>query len=108
MAQSEKVGLTYGALRKECLDAVRQWPGCESVAGIQIIRKSASGGFSVNLRSTMSGPDARSPRYRHNGQSCGSQGRWRAPGNRSGGDAKAGRDRENDRQYSDDSGKPQG
>src|ERR1019366_8183583 len=42
----------------------------------------------ANLRhiySTMSGPDARSPRYRHHGQSCGSQGRWRAPGNRSGG-----------------------
>src|ERR1019366_90276 len=41
----------------------------------------------ANLRhiySTMSGPDARSPRYRHHGQSCGSQGRWRAPGNRSG------------------------
>jgi hypothetical protein len=37
--------------------------------------------------STMSGPDARSPRYRHHGQSCGSQGRWRAPGNRSGGRA---------------------
>src|ERR1035437_6823600 len=42
----------------------------------------------ANLRhiySTMSGPDARSPRYRHHGQSCGSQGHWRAPGNRSGG-----------------------
>ena len=46
----------------------------------------------ANLRhiySTMSGPDARSPRYRHHGQSCGSQGRWRAPGNRSGGRAPA-------------------
>src|ERR1019366_6131742 len=37
----------------------------------------------------MSGPDARSPRYRHHGQSFGSQGRWRAPGNRSGGRAPA-------------------
>src|SRR5450759_1920849 len=46
----------------------------------------------ANLRhiySTMSGPDARAPRYRHHGQSCGSQGRWRAPGNRSGGRAPA-------------------
>ena len=34
----EKVGLTYAALRKECLNALRQWPGCESVAGIQIVR----------------------------------------------------------------------
>jgi len=34
----ETVGLKYEALQKECLDAVRQWPGCESVAGIQIIR----------------------------------------------------------------------
>src|SRR5476649_1220469 len=46
----------------------------------------------ANLRhiySTMSGSDARSPRYRHHGQPCGSQGRWRAPGNRSGGRAPA-------------------
>src|ERR1017187_503518 len=42
-----------------------------------------------HIYSTRSGPDARSPRYRHHGQSCGSQGRWRAPGNRSGGRAPA-------------------
>ena len=39
--------------------------------------------------STMSSPDARLPRYRHHGQSCGSQSRWCAPGNRSGGRAPA-------------------
>ena len=40
------VGLSYGALRKECLEAVRQWPGCETVGGIQIIRSNTPVGFS--------------------------------------------------------------
>ena len=43
------VGLSYGALRKECLDAVRQWPGCATVAGIQIVRENSPGGFSVRV-----------------------------------------------------------
>jgi hypothetical protein len=47
MRKSETVGVNYGALRKECLNAVRQWPGWESVAGIQIIRDNSPGGFSV-------------------------------------------------------------
>lgn len=38
-------GLSYAALRKECLDAVKQWPGCETITGIQIIRQN-NGGFS--------------------------------------------------------------
>lgn len=41
-------GLSYAALRKECLDAVRQWPGCETITGIQIIRQN-NGGFSVRV-----------------------------------------------------------
>ena len=41
-------GLSYAALRKECLEAVRQWPGCESVSGVQIIRQN-DGGFSVRV-----------------------------------------------------------
>jgi hypothetical protein len=45
----EKVGLSYGALRKECLEAVRHWPGCETVAGIQIIRDNRRAGFSVRV-----------------------------------------------------------
>ena len=49
MAKFKTVGLSYGALRKECLDAVRQWPGCDSVAGIQIIRENTPGGFSVRV-----------------------------------------------------------
>jgi hypothetical protein len=40
--------LSYAALRKECLDAVRQWPGCETIGGIQIIRQN-DGGFSVRV-----------------------------------------------------------
>ena len=50
MAKSVKtVGLSYGVLRKECLEAVRHWPGCETVAGIQIIRDNTPGGFSVRV-----------------------------------------------------------
>ena len=47
MAKRETVGMSYGALRKECLEAVRQWPGCETVGAIQIIRDNTPGGFSV-------------------------------------------------------------
>jgi hypothetical protein len=49
MANRNTVGLTYAALRKECLEAVQQWPGCETVAGIQIIRDNTPGGFSVRI-----------------------------------------------------------
>jgi hypothetical protein len=49
MVKLKTVGLTYGDLRKECLDAVRQWPGCESVAGIQILRGKRPGSFSVKI-----------------------------------------------------------
>jgi hypothetical protein len=49
MAKPETVGMSYGALRKECLEAVRQWPGCETVSGIQVIRNNTPGGFSVRV-----------------------------------------------------------
>jgi hypothetical protein len=49
MAKFKTVGLDYGALRKECMEAVRQWPGCETVGGIQIIRSNKPGGFSVRV-----------------------------------------------------------
>jgi hypothetical protein len=49
MAKSVTTGLDYGALRKECLEAVRQWPGCETIGGIQIIRDATPGGFSVRV-----------------------------------------------------------
>jgi hypothetical protein len=49
MAKPETVGISYGALRKECLGAVRQWPGCETVGGIQIVRDNTPSGFSVRV-----------------------------------------------------------
>jgi hypothetical protein len=49
MAKRKTVGLNYGALRKECMEALRQWPGCETVGGIQIIRSNRPGRFSVRV-----------------------------------------------------------
>ena len=49
MAKSATLGLSYGALQKECLEAVRQWPGCETIGGIQMIRNNAPGRFSVRV-----------------------------------------------------------
>ena len=49
MVKFKTLGLSYGALRKECLEAVRLWPGCETVAGIQIIRNNTPAGFSVRV-----------------------------------------------------------
>jgi hypothetical protein len=49
MVKFKTAGLSYAALRKECLEAVRQWPGCETVGGIQIIRTNRPGGFSVRV-----------------------------------------------------------
>ena len=41
--------VSYGDLRKQCLEAVRQWPGCETISGIQIIRDNSPAGFSVRV-----------------------------------------------------------
>jgi hypothetical protein len=49
MANPGTVGMSYGALRKECLEAVRQWPGCETISGIQIIRSNTRVGFSIRV-----------------------------------------------------------
>ena len=49
MAKFYTVGVTYEVLRKECLDAVRQWPGCETIGGIQIIRDNSAAGFAVHV-----------------------------------------------------------
>jgi hypothetical protein len=48
MAKSVTAGLGYAALRKECLIAVRSWPGCETIGSIQIVRQKHSG-FSVQV-----------------------------------------------------------
>lgn len=45
----ERTKISYGALRKECLDAIRHWPGCETVAGIRLIRDNTPAGFSVEI-----------------------------------------------------------
>jgi hypothetical protein len=49
MVTFKTVGVTYGDLRKQCLEAIRQWPGCETVSGIQIIRDNSPAGFSVRV-----------------------------------------------------------
>jgi hypothetical protein len=49
MAKFYTVAVTYAVLRKECLDAVRQWPGCETIGGIQIIRDNCPAGFAVRV-----------------------------------------------------------
>jgi hypothetical protein len=41
--------VNYGDLRKDCLEAIRQWPGCGTVGGIQIIRDNGPAGFSVRV-----------------------------------------------------------
>jgi hypothetical protein len=46
MAKPETAGIGFAALRKECLDAIKQWPGCETVSGIQVVRQN-DGYFSV-------------------------------------------------------------
>jgi hypothetical protein len=48
MTKSVTSGLSYAALRKVCLDAVRHWPGCETIEGIQIIRQN-NGRYSVRV-----------------------------------------------------------
>jgi hypothetical protein len=49
MVKYIRVGLRYDALRKESLAAVRQWPDCGTIGGIQIIRSNKPGGFSVRI-----------------------------------------------------------
>lgn len=49
MVRFNKVGVTYADLRAQCLDAIRQWPRCQTVSGIQIIRDTSAAGFSVRI-----------------------------------------------------------
>ena len=46
MTKPETAGISYAALRKECLNAIKQWPGCETVSGIKLVRQN-NGHFSV-------------------------------------------------------------
>jgi hypothetical protein len=49
MVKLKTVVVSYANLRKDCLEAVRQWPGCETVRGIQIIRNNRRTGFTVRI-----------------------------------------------------------
>lgn len=44
-----RTDISYAALRKECLYAIKNWPGCESVAAIQLIRNGSMAGFSIKV-----------------------------------------------------------
>ena len=49
MVKLIRTKISYEALRKECLEAVKRWPGCETIAGIQLIRNNSPAGFSVRI-----------------------------------------------------------
>ena len=49
MARFRTISVSYGDLRKQCLEAIKQWPGCQTVSGIQIIRDNSAAGFSVRV-----------------------------------------------------------
>jgi hypothetical protein len=49
MVKFKTVGVSYRDLRKQCLEAIRQWPGCETISGIQIMRDNSPAGFSVRV-----------------------------------------------------------
>ena len=49
MIKFNRTAVTYDTLRKECLEAIKQWPGCESIAGIRLIRDTSPAGFSVKV-----------------------------------------------------------
>jgi hypothetical protein len=46
MVKLKAVEVRDGDLRKQCLEAIKQWPGCETVSGIQTIRNDTGSGFS--------------------------------------------------------------
>lgn len=48
VAKTKTSGLTYADLRKRCMEAARQWPGCQTVSGIQIVRQN-DGKFSIRV-----------------------------------------------------------
>lgn len=49
MGKDQRANISYADLRKQCLQAIKQWPGCETVTGIQIIRQGSRVGFSVRV-----------------------------------------------------------
>src|ERR1700740_3161487 len=49
MIKFNRTAVMYDTLRKECLKTIRQWPVCETVAGIQLIRDNSPAGFSAKI-----------------------------------------------------------
>jgi hypothetical protein len=49
MGKLIRTGIDYATLRRRCLEAIRQWPRCETVLGIQIMRDNSPAGFSVKV-----------------------------------------------------------
>jgi hypothetical protein len=47
--QLARTDINYASLRKECLYAIKNWPGCESVAAIQLVRNGSRAGFSIKV-----------------------------------------------------------
>jgi hypothetical protein len=41
--------IKYSELRRICLADIRQWPGCETVAGLQLVRNASPSGFSLTI-----------------------------------------------------------
>ena len=49
MVKDTRTEISYADLRQQCLEAIKQWPGCETVTGIQLIRDGSRAGFSVKV-----------------------------------------------------------
>lgn len=49
MVNLARTKIGYSDLRKLCLEEIRQWPGCETVAGIQLVRDNTPWGFSIKI-----------------------------------------------------------
>ena len=49
MIKFNRTAVTYDALRRECLETIRHWPGCETVSGIRLIRDNSPAGFSAKI-----------------------------------------------------------
>jgi hypothetical protein len=52
-----RTDISYSVIRKQCLEAIKLWPGCETVAGIRLICNGSKAGFS--LRVTLTGTSRR-------------------------------------------------
>jgi hypothetical protein len=49
MGRSNRTDIQYAALRKDCLEKIHLWPGCETVSGIRLIRDASAPGFTVQV-----------------------------------------------------------